>query len=76
MATKTKTSKKNNSKEVMTAVKTMVEFMKDEVDRAVVSLSSQDKISSENAQSVSNVIKMSIESAFVKTSSQVQKAAE
>lgn len=71
-----KKSKVNKTKNTMAAVKNMVDFMKDEVDRAIVSLSSQDKISRENAESVSNVIKMSIESAFIKTSGQVQKAVE
>jgi hypothetical protein len=71
-----KSKTKNTSRETMTAVKNMVEFMKDEVDRAVMTLSSQEKIEKSNAESVSNVIKMSIDSAFVKVSGQIQKASE
>jgi len=71
---KTKETKATKSRKTMQAVKTMVDFMKDEVDRAILTLSSQDKISTDNAESVSNVIKMSIDSAFVKTASQVEKS--
>jgi hypothetical protein len=71
-----KSKTQDKSRETMTAVKNMVEFMKDEVDRAVMALSSQEKIEKSNAESVSNVIKMSIDSAFVKVSGQIQKASE
>ena len=60
----------------MSAVRTMVEFMKDETDRAVAALASESKIDANNVQSVSNVIKMTIESAFIKTSGIVQKTVE
>tara|TARA_B100000035_G_scaffold314542_1_gene331170 strand:- start:2201 stop:2428 length:228 start_codon:yes stop_codon:yes gene_type:complete len=74
---KSKTKKtKNKSKQTMGAVKTMVEFMKDEVDRAILGLSTQEKISKENVESVSNVIKMSIDSAFIKTAGMVQDSVE
>lgn len=71
-----KSKTENKSRETMTAVKNMIEFMKDEVDRAVMTLSNQEKIEKSNAESVSNVIKMSIDSAFVKVSGQIQKASE
>jgi hypothetical protein len=69
-----KSKKVNNTKNTMSAVRNMVEFMKDEVDRAVMALSTQDKIDSTNVESVSNVIKMSLESAFIKTAEHVEKA--
>jgi len=68
-----KSKKVNNTKNTMSAVRNMVEFMKDEVDRAVMTLSTQDKIDSTNVESVSNVIKMSLESAFIKTAEHVEK---
>ena len=69
-----KSKKVNNTKNTMSAVRNMVEFMKDEVERAVMNLSTQDKIDSTNVESVSNVIKMSLESAFIKTAEHVEKA--
>ena len=66
-------SKKTNTKiETMIAVKSMVEFIKDEVDKAIINLSSKEKIDVNEAQSVSNVIKMSIDSAFIKASRQFE----
>lgn len=76
MAKTTKTKKAKSSRETMSAVRTMVEFMKDETDRAVAALASESKIDANNVQSVSNVIKMTIESAFIKTSGIVQKTVE
>lgn len=76
MAKTSKTNKKNNSRETMTAVREMVEFIKDETDRTVAMLAAESKIDSSNAQSVSNLIKMTIESAFIKTSGTIQKTVE
>ena len=76
MAKTSKTSKKTNSRETMTAVRTMVEFMKDETDRAVATLAAESKIDANNVQTVSNLIKLTIESAFIKTSGIVQKTVE
>ena len=68
-----KTKKTNNQKETMDAIRTMVDFIKDETDRAVVTLAAESKIDANNVQSVSNLIKLTIESAFIKTSGIVQK---
>ena len=76
MAKTTKTKKAKSSRETMSAVRTMVDFMKDETDRAVATLASESKIDANNVQSVSNMIKMTIESAFIKTSGIVQKTVE
>ncbi len=76
MAKTSKANKKNNPRETMTAVREMVEFIKDETDRAVAMLAAESKIDSSNAQSVSNLIKMTIESAFIKTSGIIQKTVE
>ena len=70
---KVKSKKRNTKIETMIAVKSMVEFIKDEVDKAIINLSETEKINTGDAQSVSNVIKMSIDSAFIKASSQVEK---
>lgn len=67
-------SNKNYEKNVTMAVKNMVEFMKDEVDRSVAHLASLEKIDKSNAESVSSVIKSSIDSAMVKTITMVQKS--
>ena len=76
MAKTSKTNKKNNSRETMTAVRDMVEFIKDETERTVAMLAAESKIDASNAQSVSNLIKMTIESAFIKTSGIIQKTVE
>jgi len=68
-----KSKKETKSKDTMVAVKSMVDFMKDEVDRAVAHLSKDSKIESSNASSVSNVIKMSLDSAFIKAAGQIEK---
>lgn len=70
---KTKNTK-NYEKEVTQAVKTMVEFMKDEVDRSVAHLTTIEKLDRENAESVSNVIKSSIDASMMKTIEMVQRS--
>ena len=68
--TKAKTETKTNvdiEKNVTFAVKNMVDFVKDEVDRAVAHLSTIEKIDKSNAESVSNVLKATIDSSFQKT---------
>ena len=50
--------------------------MKNETDRAVASLAADSKIDANNVQSVSNLIKMTIESSFIKTAGTVQKTIE
>jgi hypothetical protein len=67
-------SKKNYEKEVTQAVKSMVEFMKDEVDRSVAHLTNIEKLDRENAESVSNVIKSSIDASMMKTIEMVQRS--
>ena len=69
-------NKQKGSRETMAAVREMVEFIKDETDRTVAILAADSKIDASNAQSVSNLIKMTIESAFIKTSGIVQKTME
>lgn len=69
----TKLKKETKNRETMSAVRSMVDFMKDEVDRAISHLSKDSKIENQNAASVSNVIKMSIDAAFVKASEQIEK---
>ena len=68
--TKEKTETKTNvniEKKLTFAVKNMVDFVKDEVDRAVAHLSTIEKIDKSNAESVSNVLKATIDSSFQKT---------
>ena len=67
-------STKNYEREVTQAVKTMVEFMKDEVDRSVAHLTNIEKLDRENAESVSNVIKSSIDASMMKTIEMVQRS--
>lgn len=69
---KTKEKSQDNEKQITMAVKEMVEFIKDEVDRSVAHLANLEKIERQNAESVSNVIKSSIDSAMVKTIGIVQ----
>jgi len=76
MAKTNKVKKSNKGTETMSAVKEMVEFMKNETDRAVATLAAESKIDSNNVQSVSNLIKLTIESAFIKTAGTVQKTIE
>jgi len=73
---KTESSNFNKTRETMFAVKSMVDFIKDEVDRAVVTMASQGKIETTNQESVSNVIKMTIDNAFMKSSAQVEKSTQ
>ena len=76
MSKTNKSKKTNSSKETMLAVRNMVEFIKNETDRAVATLAAESKIDANNVQSVSNLIKSTIESAFIKTSGSVQKSVE
>ena len=69
---KAKTKTPNYEKQVTMAVKEMVEFMKDEVERSVAHLTNLEKIEKQNADSVYNVIKSSIDSAMFKTIGIVQ----
>lgn len=76
MAKTNKVKKTKSSKETMTAVRTMVDFIKDETERAVATLAAESKIDANNVQPVSNLLKITIESAFIKTSGAVQRTVE
>jgi len=76
MAKTSKTKKTNNSRETMSAVRMMVDYMKDETERAVATLAADSKIDANHVQSVSSLIKLTLESAFIKTSGIVQKTVE
>jgi len=71
---KTKEKKPNYEKQVTTAVKEMVEFMKSEIDKSVLHLTSLEKIEKENAESVSSVIKSSIDASMIKAIGTVQRS--
>ena len=71
---KSKDTKKSPTRETMGAVKNMVEFMKDEVDKAIANLSHQGQIEFDNTTSVSSLIKMSIDNAFVKSAESIEKS--
>lgn len=73
---KVKEVKTVNSRETMAAVKNMVEFMKEEVDKAVLKLSLDNKIERSNSESVSLLIKSTIESSFVRAAGTIQKTVE
>ena len=71
---KTKEKKPNYEKQVTTAVKEMVEFIKSEIDKSVLHLINIKKIEKENAESVSNVLKSSIDASMVKAIGTVQRS--
>ena len=66
--------KMETDRKVMFAVREMVNFIKDEVDRSISVLSENGSIPRENAASVSNSLKMTIDSAMIKASNNVQKS--
>tara|TARA_B100000287_G_scaffold367569_1_gene363403 strand:+ start:1082 stop:1318 length:237 start_codon:yes stop_codon:yes gene_type:complete len=68
--------KMEKQKKVMFAVREMVSFIKEEVDRSVATLSERGEIPRENALSVSNSLKMTIESAMIKASATVAKSVD
>jgi len=71
---KTKEKRPNYEKQVTFAVREMVEFMKSEVDKSVAHLINLEKIEKQNAESVSSVIKSSIEASMIKAIGTVQRS--
>ena len=65
----------NKEMKIMGDVKNMVEYMKDEVDKAIAILTKDGKIDKVHTDSVSGFIKSTIDSTLVKASQSIQKAA-
>lgn len=64
----------SKERKVLAEVRNMVDFMKDEVDRAVASMVREKIIESHQATTVSTLLKSTLEASMIKTSGMIQKA--